>query len=168
MLLRHAKSSWADAPLSDRDRPLTGRGREAAVTMGLFMTGLRPLPSLILCSPAMRARETCELSRRAFPSPVDVQVVEELYDFGDGSAIIGVVRAQEDVSPILVIGHNPSMEEAALKLVGAEQSHMRDRIANKYPTAALTVIDFDARSWKEIVLGSGQLISFTTPRDLGA
>ncbi|MGF7163204.1 phosphohistidine phosphatase SixA [Rhodoligotrophos appendicifer] len=95
-------------------------------------------------------------------------MVEELYDFGDGSAIIGVVRAQEDVSPILVIGHNPSMEEAALKLVGAEQSHMRDRIANKYPTAALTVIDFDARSWKEIVLGSGQLISFTTPRDLGA
>ena len=84
--------------------------------------------------------------------------------------MIDAIRAVKDSpspSPLMVIGHNPSLEGAALALGRAGLSLVRDRIATKYPTAGLAVIDFAADHWSTIEPGTGEMVSFTTPRDLG-
>ena len=168
MLLRHAKSSWVDASLTDRERPLAGRGRKAAAAMGLFMASKGYAPRLILCSPARRARQTLELVAPAFKRDIDTRIEQELYDFGDGSAIIEVVRSLAyKGSPVAIIAHNPAMEGAALCLCAPGLDEIHERMADKYPTAALAVIDFDIDHWRDLKVGTGQLKSFTTPRDIG-
>ncbi|WP_137390780.1 SixA phosphatase family protein [Rhodoligotrophos defluvii] len=168
MLLRHAKSSWADADLSDSERPLNGRGRKAAPAMGLYMADKDLVPELILCSPAVRARTTLALAARAFPREIETRFIDDLYDFGDGDAIIDVVKAVIGApSPLLVVGHNPSLAGAALSLGRPNLSPVRSRVAAKYPTAALLVLDFAIGTWAALAPGTGEMVSFTTPRDLG-
>lgn len=165
MLLRHAKSSWSDPELRDHERPLNGRGRKAAVIMGRYMAGRGLVPEVILCSPAKRTRQTLAL---ALPDAAETSFLEELYDFGDGEAIIDALHRIPDApSPVLVIGHNPSMEGAALLLAAPDSGPDRERMAKKYPTAALAVIDLPIGKWDQIEPGIGEIVSFTTPRELG-
>jgi phosphohistidine phosphatase len=120
------------------------------------------LPDRILCSPARRTRETLAALLPLLGGEVDVAVAEDLYEpAGDyRDAISGHRGAAER---LLVIGHNPSIQATALALVGKRASA---DLTAKFPTAALAVIDFDAKGWASLKAGSGRLAAFIRPRDL--
>jgi phosphohistidine phosphatase len=166
MLLRHAKSSWADNGLDDRARPLSKRGLSAAPAMGAFMRREGLIPDLVLCSPARRAHETWKLACKELKAAPATLVEEAIYDFGNGGRLLDAVRSRANgARHVLIVGHNPSIERLALRLAGGD-SKLAKVIARKYPTGALAVIDFDARDWREAGDGKGVLASFTRPADL--
>lgn len=167
LLLRHAKSSWTDPGLDDHDRPLNARGQKSAPSVGRFMREQKLNPDLVLCSPARRARETWKLVSVELRSSPRLLMEDGLYDFGNGGRILDTVRAKADsAKTVLVIGHNPSIERLAQRLIGKGDAKLRKRLAEKYPTGALAEISFAAKEWKDVEDGKGTLASFVRPRDL--
>ncbi len=167
MLLRHAKSSWTDPGRDDQDRPLSPRGQKAAPLIGRFMHSHKLLPELVLCSPARRARETWKLASSEIKASPRVVMDDALYDFGNGGRILDAVRGKADgAKSVLVVGHNPSIERLAQRLIGKGDAKLRKRMAEKYPTGALAVVTFDIDDWDDIEDGKGTLSDFARPRDL--
>lgn len=163
-LLRHAKSSWKDDSVADRDRPLAGRGRRAAKAMAghLEAEGIRP--DLVLCSPTRRTRETLELVEAAFGDRVEASVDEALYGASEPELLTRLRELAHEVGSVMLIGHNPGLEELALAL--ASDGEGLARMREKYPTAALATIDLPAERWSAIERGSGELVGYVRPRDL--
>jgi phosphohistidine phosphatase len=163
-LLRHAKSSWKDRSLADRDRPLAGRGRRAAkaVARHLEAEGIRP--DLVLCSPARRTRETLERVEGAFGDRVEARLEETLYGASEAELLARLKALPQQVGSVMLIGHNPGLEELALAL--ASEGAGLARLREKYPTAALATIDLSANDWSAIERGSGALVAYVRPRDL--
>jgi phosphohistidine phosphatase len=158
-LLRHAKSSWNDEGLADRDRPLAGRGRRAAKVMARHLQEEKISPALVLCSPARRTRETLE---GVSPSG-EVRIEDELYG-ASGTELLERLRdVPDEVESVMLIGHNPAIEELALGLAsgGARLEDME----RKFPTAALATLTAPD-SWKELAPGSAELVAFVTPKEL--
>ena len=148
MLLRHAKSSLADAGQEDSDRPLNDRGRLAAAAVGRYMASNSLVPQLVLCSPATRARETWGLVAGELTAAPAILIAAEIYDFGDGKALMDCLRRKAGAAPsVLLVGHNPSIGRLAQSLAGAGDKKLRERLQTKYPTAALAVISFDLDNW---------------------
>jgi phosphohistidine phosphatase len=167
MLLRHAKSSWADAGQEDSDRPLNDRGRRAATAVGRYMSSNDLVPQLVLCSPAKRAKETWGLVAGELTTVPAILIVPEIYDFGDGKTLMDCLRRKAGaVQSVLLVGHNPSIGRLAQNLIGKGSNRLRERLEKKYPTAALAVISFDLDSWRSLTAGSGTLLSFVTPKDI--
>jgi phosphohistidine phosphatase len=167
MLLRHAKSSWNDPGLDDRQRPLSPRGEAAAPAMGKFMRRHDLVPDLVLCSPARRARDTWKLIAKAMPEAPVPSVEEAVYDFGNGGRLLEAIRRRGDkATRVLVVGHNPSIERLALRLVKDGDPDLIARMKSKYPTGALAVIDFAAEAWWDVADTEGKLVSFTRPKDV--
>jgi phosphohistidine phosphatase len=166
MLLRHAKSAWSDG-VADRDRPLAARGREAAPQMGAYLAEEQLFPDLALVSPARRTRETWDLVRDKLgdaPARFEARIYE-----ASAERLLPVVHEVEDsVRTLLMIGHNPGFEDLARALVGHGDRYAFARLAQKYPTAGLAVIDFAAESWRDVAQRSGRLDRFVTPQSLGA
>jgi phosphohistidine phosphatase len=164
-LLRHAKSSWKDRSLPDRERPLAGRGKRAAKAMAghLEAEGIRP--DLVLCSPARRTRETLERVEAALGDQVETRLDEALYGASEAELLACLRALAQEVDSVMVIGHNPGLEQLALALAsqGAQLARMRE----KYPTAALATIDLPAEDWRAIEPGSGKLVAYVRPLDLG-
>jgi phosphohistidine phosphatase len=165
MLLRHAKSSWKEPQIADRERPLAERGRGAAPLIGRYASEHGLVPARILYSPARRARETYELFAAALDQPVPAEAVEELYDFGDGRALLEVARRRGgDTASLMLVGHNPSLENLARMLAVGGDADALAELRGKFPTAALAVIDCNAARWAELGPGCGKLVAFITPR----
>ena len=162
-LLRHAKSSWKEPGLPDRDRPLAGRGRRAAKAIARHLREHRIEPDLVLCSPARRARETLERIEPALGTGA-VQVEPQLYGTTPDALLQLLRDLPETVASVLLIGHNPSLQQLALDL--ARPSPERRALAEKYPTAALATLAFPASSWRDLDVGTGELVAFVRPRDL--
>jgi phosphohistidine phosphatase len=169
LLLRHAKSSWAESGQDDVDRPLNARGREAAKLMGRTIATQGMLPGRVLCSPAARTRETWEIARKELPAQPPLVIVDALYDFGDGDAVLEAIKLHGGTfSRLLVVAHNPAIQNLALRLTGTGSAKLRRRLAEKYPTAALAVLGFDVSDWSALGQHQGKLLSFIRPRDLPA
>jgi phosphohistidine phosphatase len=164
LLLRHGKSDWANPDQPDNERPLNDRGQRAAALMGAYLRQRGLAPDLILSSAAVRTRETAQLVLAALQAPVPLEFRQELY-LADPKTIVDVVRGTPDeVATLLVIGHNPGMQLAALKLSAGDPAGRRDEIEDKFPTAALAVIEFDVASWSKAK--AGDLIAFDSPKAL--
>jgi phosphohistidine phosphatase len=162
-LLRHAKSSWKDTSLPDHDRPLAGRGRRAAKAIARHMREHGVEPELVLCSTARRARETLDRIASALGSPT-VRVESEIYA-ASAPALLERLRGVPDtVESVMVIGHNPGLQELALEL--ARPASATSELAAKYPTAALATLAFDASSWQELDRDTAELVELVRPRDL--
>ena len=167
MLLRHAKSSWADTGQADLDRPLNDRGKRSAVAVGRYMASHGLVPQLVLCSPARRARETWSLAAKELKTSPVVLVAAEIYDFGDGKALMECLRREAGAAQsVLLVGHNPSIGGLAQNLIGTGSRKLRERLEEKYPTAAIAVISFDLATWGSLTTGSGKLLRFVRPRDI--
>ena len=163
-LLRHAKSGWDNPALRDFDRPLNARGRNAARAMGREMRRLGLGFDLILASPAARVTETLIELAQGYGGAVETRFDEALY-LAPPETLLALVRAADDAEArLLVVGHNPGMEQLALLL--SEAGALRDQIAVKYPTAALAEIGFAAAHWRDIAPGEGRLARFIRPREL--
>lgn len=166
-LLRHAKSSWSDPSLHDRDRPLNQRGRQAAPLMGRHMQQELYLPEIIYCSSAARTRETLTRLTGDWDEVPPVYIEDGLYEFGAGASYLEVIRsAPDDTRSIMLIGHNPSMEMLADYLTAGGDQGALERMSFKFPTCALAVLSFDLLQWSGVKEGSGRLENFIAPREL--
>lgn len=156
-LLRHAKSSWKDDSLSDFERPLKSRGRDAAKLVGKKLASEEPRPQLIVCSPAARTRETLKLVIKKSGLQVEQRFDERIYEASLRDLLQVVSEIPEEVSVALLIGHNPGFEELLSYLTGE---------LRPMPTAALAKIKLDVASWKDVRPSEASLESFVTPKEL--
>jgi phosphohistidine phosphatase len=163
-LLRHAKSSWKDPGASDHDRPLAGRGRRAAKTIARHMREEGIDPDLVLCSTARRARETLQRIEPALGTR-RVGVERELYAATAETLLARLRRVPDSVGSVILIGHNPAMQQLALGL--ARPGPERRELEAKYPTAALATLAFPGTAWRALDRGMADLVGFVRPRDLG-
>ncbi|MFL5926008.1 MAG: SixA phosphatase family protein [Gaiellaceae bacterium] len=163
LLLRHAKSSWDDPALDDHERPLAPRGRRASGRICAHMRSTRLEPEVVLCSTARRARETLELVRPAFPSSV-VSIEDELYAASADELLTRIRRVGDSVASVLVIGHNPGLQQLALLLASGGDG--LEQLEAKFPTAALATLTLDA-TWSRLAPGGASLAAYVVPRQLG-
>lgn len=164
MLLRHAKSDWSKPGERDHDRSLAARGRTDAPRIGAYMASHGLVPDLIVCSTARRARETCDLAATAFAKPPKVVHESRLYD-NNPDVLFDVVRQTgADVQVLLLVGHNPSFQSFSDTMTASGHGDARQRMREKFPTAALAVIDFPVDAWKDVHPHSGRLDRLITPR----
>ncbi len=166
MLLRHAKSDWSDLTLADFDRPLNKRGRRAAPLIGRYLRKQDLLPDLVLCSGARRARQTWDLVSAELRSEAPVKFLRSLYLAPPSRLLATLQRQPEEVERLMMIGHNPGMENLAAHLAGAGSAKLRARMQEKFPTATLAVFGFTARTWGAVAAGGGELQRFVVARDL--
>jgi len=161
-LLRHAKSSWGDPQVEDHERPLTTRGKKAADQIGSFLRRENLNPALVLCSSALRARQTLARVLPSLPSELAIQIEDGLYGASSDELLARIRDLPTEVPSAMLIGHNPGIEELARALVKTESAV---DLAEGFPTAALAVVDFRGRSWG-VRPAVGDLVSFVTPREL--
>ena len=156
-LLRHAKSSWKNASLRDFDRPLKGRGRDAAKEIGKRLADEKPQPELVVCSPAARTRETADIVLKHSKLKVDLTFDERIYEASlrDLLQVVGGLPDAKQVA--MMIGHNPGFEELVAYLSGEHR---------RMPTCGLAKIRLDAESWKDVRAGEGTLEWFIVPKEL--
>lgn len=167
LLLRHAKSSWRDASLSDHDRPLNRRGRTAAIRMGEYLVAKDLLPDLVLCSTAKRARTTWTLAARAFGDQAPKCAYNrELYHAAPSDLLFCVQAAADSVQWLLVVGHNPGIELLAQRLSGpGSDEDAFEHMTAKYPTAGLAHFSVAAPSWSNLEPEACSLEAFVIPND---
>ena len=163
-LLRHAKSSWKAPRLPDHDRPLSSRGRRAAVAMGDYMEREGLDFDRVLCSSARRTRETIERALPGIEPPAEI--LEDLYLATPDEMLELVRQAEPGITDILLVGHNPGVHDLAVGLAGEGPSSRLARLHEKFPTGALATVVFDAGSWDRVLPGKGRLERFMRPKDL--
>ena len=166
LLLRHAKSSWADPGMKDRDRPLSPEGHHAAEQMARELVRADLLPDQILCSPARRTRETLAALHPYLDGDCPITICDELYDAEHDDYRATITSYSGDPERLLVIGHNPTIHATALNLIGSADSDSAALIATKFPPAALAIISFDSENWTLLRPKSGYLQAFIRARDL--
>ena len=166
MLLRHAKSDWSAPGARDRDRPLNERGREAAPKMGAYMARHALVPDLIVASPAARAAETLAHVLPAFREPPKIRREDRLYETGADTLLEVIKETPKPVHSLLLVGHNPGIAELASLLMASGDVEARQQLIEKFPTAALAVIDFPLDDWSKLHPKAGRLDRFVVPRAL--
>jgi phosphohistidine phosphatase len=167
LLLRHAKSSWDDPTLEDFDRPLAPRGIDAVPLMAGYLQAKELRPDLVLCSPALRARQTWSLVAHALGGTIEVKELQGLY-LGPPSRLLEALRrAPDSARRVMLVGHNPGMEHLAMALAGPRSKPKAlSRLRKKFPTAALAQIDFETENWSDIDRAGGRLRRLVRPKDL--
>ena len=158
ILLRHAKSSWANPEMEDIDRPLNKRGKRAAADMGAWLKSEGWVPDEVLCSAARRTRET--LDRLKLPD-CRAALREDIYEAPPSTLLAAVQGATGNT--VLMVGHNPGIGALAQYLAATKPAHPR---FDDYPTGAVTILRFDIDDWGTIQPGSGIVAAFVTPQDL--
>lgn len=165
LLLRHAKSSWDDPDLDDFDRPLAERGVKAARSIGRELAARGWLPDLALVSPALRTRDTWRLVAAEWPVQPRIAFVEALYDASAADILSQIGQTDASSGSLLVIGHNPGLEQLARQLAGpGSEAKALARLEEKFPTAALARFAFED-DWSG--LSSAPLTHCVHPKDLG-
>ena len=166
-LFRHAKSDWSDPRLEDFDRPLAPRGIKAAPRMAKEMKKLGLAPDLVLCSEAVRTRQTWDLAAPEIGATPRLVVQRRLYLAAPGELLEAVREVGPEAETLMLIGHNPGMENLAAVLAGPESDPTAfRRLAKKFPTAALAILTFEIATWRDAGPGTGTLTHFIQPRDL--
>lgn len=162
-LLRHAKAGPYSA--DDFGRALAPRGRKNAPFMGEKLAAVGCEPQRILCSAGRRAVETMCGVLPSLPADLSIEVRRRLYTFSPG-AVLECLRAQpEDTGDIMVVGHNPALQELALYLAGSGEKDALAILHGKFPTCAVAELEFaeplHAIHWAE---GCAHLRRVLTPR----
>ena len=164
-IMRHAKSSWAIPGARDFDRELNGRGLDDLKKISKVITNEQIFPDLILCSSAIRTRQSLDAIAHAFDNKPEIVFTERLYSSGQDE-YIEMINATKDAKSILIIGHNPMCGSLATVLPGSGEPAELEKIAYKYPTSALSIIDFDRDNWADVSKGSGFLKKSIFPSQL--
>ncbi len=158
LILRHAKSSWKDYSLSDHDRPLNKRGKRAAPRMGELLRDQGLTPDLIISSTARRARDT--VARVTPAAGFDGEIIwdSSLYGGGVHAYTWAIRHAPDAVNSVMVVGHNPDLEELVEVLT---------TVVTFMPTAALAQVALPIDSWLDLVVDGGcELVNLWRPKEL--
>jgi phosphohistidine phosphatase len=169
LILRHAKAAPHDEK-HDKERRLIERGRSDSALMGRMMHEKGYVPQLVLCSSAARTRETWEHTGPELHAKPETKFLDALYDAPAGTILNALQHARDDITTLLYIGHNPGLEQLARIMIREPANKDERRTAaalmSKYPTAALSVIDFAVDHWIELAPSAGMLVDFIVPADL--
>jgi phosphohistidine phosphatase len=167
-LLRHAKAEAGTSGQDDHERALTERGHADAAAMARYLRKQDCRPDRILCSTSQRTRQTIAPLLKAMPAPVDY--LAALYLAPPGRIMALAQEAADADAALMIVGHNPGLEQCAAMLarepVKPKEQHRHDVMEEKFPTAALAVLDFDIARWMDLSPGEGRLVDFVRPRDL--
>ena len=157
-LLRHAKAENAVAGSTDLDRGLNERGQHEAQAIGAFIKRQNLRFDWVLCSPAVRARETAELALAAAEVVANVRYDQRIYDASPRQLLVVISELSENMNAVLLVGHNPGIEELLKMLTGR---------AEQMATCTLAKINLAPGEWSEISEDMGTLDSIARPKELG-
>jgi phosphohistidine phosphatase len=163
LVLRHAKSSWENPMLDDYDRPLAPRGKKAAQRVADRLRSWAVHPEVVLCSSARRAVDTWRHIEAALAVDAPIMIEDSLYGASSVALLRRLEEVSDDVGCVLLVGHNPGLEDLATALAGAGKRSLRDELAMKFPTAALLLLSFEG-GWSDLQPGSATLEQFFKPR----
>jgi phosphohistidine phosphatase len=175
ILFRHAKSDWAKPTsggpqVDDFERRLATRGLASVPVVTDYLIKQQISPDLVLCSSAVRTRETLDLLMaslsKVVSSPSPTLIYEDSLYLASADMLMTRLRRVQGCKAVMLLGHNPGLHDLALDLAKPSHDAASQALATKFPTAALAVLTFDASSWREVSKGSGTLAHFVTPRHL--
>ena len=165
-LLRHAKSGWDDPVARDFDRPLNGKGKRAAAMVGRHMRSLGLDFDHVVASPAVRVIETLDEIVAGYGRTLEPVWDRRMYLASSASQLDIVHGLPVEAERVLLVGHNPGLEDLVLMLVPDAVDALRDAVEEKYPTASLAELAFETKDWVDIAAGGARLTRFIRPRDL--
>ena len=163
ILTRHAKSSWDDPTMADHDRPLNARGRGAASDLGGWLASRGDVPQEVLCSDALRTRQTWEGIAPAFADAPEVTLKPALY--GAGPDVMLAVLRHATAETVMMIAHNPGIGEFASRIVSQSPGNSE---FHRYPTGATLVVSFEVAEWRDVDWRMGSVRDFIVPREIVA
>ncbi|AZS88586.1 histidine phosphatase family protein [Streptomyces griseoviridis] len=164
VVLRHAKSAWPPG-VPDHDRPLAPRGLRDAPAAGHALADGDCLPGLALCSTAARARHTWELASAQWGTPPPVRLDRRLYAAEAPELLDVVHEVSTGVETLLLVGHNPGLEDLVLTLAGDSlDDGALDQVRTKFPTSAIAVLAWRGPDWRALLPGTALLTSLLVPR----
>ncbi|MFI6158058.1 SixA phosphatase family protein [Kitasatospora sp. NPDC051170] len=166
IVLRHAKADWPNG-VDDHERPLADRGRHQAPEAGRWLVDSGINPDFVLCSTALRTRETWKLAAHELPKRTRKTVYEDrIYEASPGEIIAVLQEVPEEYADVVLVGHNPGVLGLTQVLAGDEGD--RDALERLrlggFPTSAIAVLSFEG-SWKGVEPGVAALVSYYTPQD---
>lgn len=161
LVMRHAKSAW-DTGEADHQRPLAPRGERDRVTMSRWLVANQLRPDRVLCSTAVRARETAQYVIDTFAIGSDAVVFDEQLYHAGYRQWLGCIRAEE-ADRVLICGHNPSLDMLVETL--SNQQPGLSATGKLMTTAAIAHIRF-AVPWSELAAATGELVTIARPREL--
>lgn len=160
LLLRHAKSSWDDPNVSDHDRPLNARGLRDAPKIGILIKQQGLTPDLIIASTAARAQVTARQVAMHCDYRGAIDTSSSLYQAAPDDYIQYLRALPDEYAALLVVGHNPGLEDLLELITGSYQP---------MPTAALAYVSLELAGWRDLVASTrGQLIRLWRPKDLAS
>jgi phosphohistidine phosphatase len=168
LLLRHAKAERLQPGGRDQDRVLAQRGRADAKTLGAYLARHAFIPDRAVVSTAARTRETWTLLAAAMGETPAASFEKRLYDASPDTILQAIKETKPDTGTLMVIGHNPGLQELAAMLVASGDIEARERLGREFPTSALVVISFAVEHWNSVHPRGGRLEHFVTPGWLAA
>jgi phosphohistidine phosphatase len=163
ILLRHAKSDWPDVP--DRDRPLAKRGQRDAPVIGRWLHEAGYRPQIVICSAALRARQTWDLVAPELGGSPSVTFEPRAYAASALTLLYLVRELPPACHAALLIGHNPGVSELASTLIEAAGDDTPGTPGLRFPTAAVAVLEFSA-DWSGLSIAQARLVAYISPGDL--
>lgn len=156
-LVRHAKSSWLDPKVEDKDRPIDPRGEADAKLLAQFLLNHHIKPDILLVSPALRTQMTAQVLIQDMQiPPAHLQTIDEIYEAGVESLLHIIQQVPNSVNSILLVGHNPGLTWLANYLADDHQISL--------PTCGAYGVSFDTNDWQEITLIEGKTIFVEIPK----
>ncbi|WP_441249662.1 SixA phosphatase family protein [Kitasatospora sp. McL0602] len=166
IVLRHAKADWPDG-VADHERPLADRGRQQAPEAGQWLADSGAHPDYVLCSTALRTRETWKLAVHELPERPHKTVYEErVYEASPGEIIAVLQETPAEYTDLLLVGHNPGVLGLTQVLAGdaGDPDALKRLGFGGFPTAAIAILSFTG-SWTDVEPGRAQLDAFHTPNE---
>lgn len=165
-LFRHGKSSWGDPGREDRDRDLNARGRAASEKMGAWCAANGVNPDTVLCSTATRTRETLARLLPHLKAAARIEFEDGLY-LASAAEIMARLRKLDDgVKAVMVIGHNPGLQELGLLLAEDGAPGTLAKLNVKFPTAGLAELSVEIKRWRDLDADAARLERLILPREL--
>ena len=163
-LLRHARAAWAEPGDRDFDRPLTVAGQRESRAVGEMMLANGYRPDRVICSPARRALDTWRgVAEVLGVKPSEALLSETLYS-ADASGYLNIVRNNGATESLMIVGHNPTMEDLAIGLASVCVGPARADLDKGFPTGSLAVLSFET-DLSEAMLGAATLEAFFIPSE---
>ena len=166
-VLRHAKAETGSPSQDDHDRHLTDVGIEAAEAMGHYLQKQGVRAEKVICSTAIRARETWEQVQGTLGRDTPVELSDRLYLASVNETLQLLAQVDESVQRLMIVGHNPGLHQFSLKLAKSGEHELMDTLAIKFPTCAFAAIALGDTPWRELAHAHGDLKLFVTPSMLG-
>lgn len=157
IIMRHAKSSWTSSAATDHQRPLNKRGRRAAPRVGARLRDLGWIPNLVIASDSERTRETWQRMRAEFPDSIADHFNSAFFHGGLTDIASSCTTLSEDISTLLVLGHNPGWEDAVADLSGQSV---------RMTTANAALLESDIDDWAEAMRANWDLVEVLRPKEL--